>query len=103
MRTAWTGMDSIRLAMETQGAMLADVTSQMHTAEEEVKSLKRSANREDTIPGVKCFCADETVRQLVRLNKEKRLSAKRAASHQPGKEEKSTCTSRRTQRSNAQW
>ena len=44
LRTAWAGMDSIRLALGTQGAMLAAVTSRMHTAEEEVKSLKRKVD-----------------------------------------------------------
>ena len=66
LRTVWAGMDSIRLAMETQGAMLAAVTSRMHTAEEKVKSLKRAADREAQIPEVKRFCVDETVKQLVR-------------------------------------
>ena len=64
MRTVWAGMDSIRLAMETQGAMLAAVTSRMHTAEEEVKSLKRAADREDPILEVKCFFVDKTVIQM---------------------------------------
>jgi hypothetical protein len=49
-------------------------------AEEEVKNLKRAANQEDPIPEVKRFCVDEAVKQLVCLNKEKRLYVKREAS-----------------------
>ena len=82
LRTAWAGMDSLRLAMETQGAMLAAVTSWMHSAEQEVQCLMRAANPEDRIPEVKRFCVDETVRQIVHLNEEKRLSAKRVACKQ---------------------
>jgi hypothetical protein len=82
LRTAWAGMDSLKLAMESQGAMLAAVTSRMHSAEQEVQSLKRAANPEDRIPEVKRFCVDETVRQIVRLNEERRLSAKRASTKQ---------------------
>ena len=68
--------------METQGEILVSVTSRMHRAEEEVKNLKRSASREDPIPEVKKFCVDEAVKQIVRLNEERKLSAKREASKQ---------------------
>ena len=58
------------------------MTSRMHRAEEEVRNLKRSASLEDPIPQVKKFFVDEAVKQIVRLNEEKRLSAKREASKQ---------------------
>jgi hypothetical protein len=50
MRSAWAKIDSMRLAIETQGEMLVNVTSLMHKAEEEVNNLKRSASREDSTP-----------------------------------------------------
>ena len=68
--------------METQGEMLVNVTSRMQKAEEEVKHLKRTASREDPIPDVKRFCVDEAVKQICRLNEERKLSAKREASKQ---------------------
>ena len=46
--SAQADLDRIRLAMEEQGKMLVSVTSRMHNAEErKVKSLKRTARRED--------------------------------------------------------
>ena len=51
----------------------------MHTAEEEVNNIKRSASREDSTPEAKKFCVDEAVRQILQLNEEKKLSAKREA------------------------
>ena len=57
MRCARADLDKMRLAMEVQGQMQVSVTSRMytaevrmHSAEEEVKSLKRAASREDTTP-----------------------------------------------------
>ena len=44
MRSAWSGLDSMRSAMATQGEILVSVTSRMHKAEEEVKHLKRTAS-----------------------------------------------------------
>ena len=66
VRTAWQGIDSLRMAMETQGAQLAAVTSRMHSAELEVRNLKRSATShpEDPSPVVKKFCVEEAVRQM---------------------------------------
>ena len=84
VRTAWQGIDSLRMAMESQGAQLAAVTSRMHSAEQEVQNLKRAAadHPEDKYPEVKKFCVEEAVSQIVHLNEEKRLSIKRAASQQ---------------------
>ena len=59
MRSPWAKIDSMRLAMETQGEMLVNVTSRMHKAEEEVNNLNRSASREDSTPEAKQFCVDE--------------------------------------------
>ena len=86
--------------METQGEMLVSVTSRMHRAEEEVKNLKRSASREDPISEVIQFCVDEAVKQIVRLNEERKLSvcqerSFQANSDQQGEEEKRPRTSRR--------
>ena len=58
MRSAWAKIDSMRLAMETQGEMLVNVTSWMYIAEEKFKNLKRSASREDSTPEAKKFCVD---------------------------------------------
>ena len=51
----------------------------MHTAEEEVKNLKRAASREDTTPEAKKLCVDEAVRKIHQLNKDTKLTAKREA------------------------
>ena len=40
----------------------------MHSAEEEVKSLKRAASHEDTTPEAKKQCVDEAVRKILQLN-----------------------------------
>ena len=72
----------MRLGLETQGEMLVSVTSRMHRAEEEVKNLKRSASLEDPIPEVNKFCVDEALKQIVQLNEERKLSAKKEASKQ---------------------
>ena len=57
LRCARADLDRMRLAIEEQGKMLVSVTSRMHTAEErmhtaeeEVKSLKRTASREEPTP-----------------------------------------------------
>ena len=73
--------------MEIQGQMLVSVTSQMHTAEEEVNNLKRSASREDTTPEAKNFCVDEAVRQILQA------VCCLALSDQPGEDQKRTCSS----------
>ena len=51
----------------------------MHSAEEEVKSLKRAASREDTTPEAKKQCVDEAVRKILQLNKDTKLTAVREA------------------------
>jgi hypothetical protein len=63
VRTAWQGMDSLRMAMKTQGAQLTAVTSLMHSAEQEVQNLKRAAaaHPENT---------QEAVRHIVHLNED---------------------------------
>ena len=55
------------MTMESQGAMLAAVTSRIYSAEQEVQNLKRAAaaHPEDRNPDVKKFCVDEMVRQIV--------------------------------------
>ena len=53
LRGARTELDRMRIAMEEQGKMLVSVTSRMHNAEEEVKSLKRTASREEPTPEAK--------------------------------------------------
>jgi hypothetical protein len=57
------------MALESQGAELAEVTSRMHSAELQVRNLKRSATShpEDPSPVVKKFCVEEAVRQIVQL------------------------------------
>jgi hypothetical protein len=82
VRIAWAGLDSFRMVMKLQGAQLAAVTSQMHSADQEVQNLKRAdaAHPEDRFPEFYKFCVDETVRQIVCLSEEKRPSAKRPAS-----------------------
>ena len=73
LRNAWAGFDGIRLALASQGAKLAEVTTRLHTAESklhqaenEVKDLKRSASShpEDQTPVVKKQCLEEAVRQI---------------------------------------
>jgi hypothetical protein len=94
VRSAWAGFDSIRLALKSQGAKLAQVTSRMHSddtrmhsAENEVRDLKRAASShpEDQSPVVKKLCIEEAVRQIVQLQEEHRLSARRAASREEGR------------------
>ena len=58
------------IAMEEQDKMLMSVTSRMHNAEEEAKSLKRT----DIQLGM-----DEAVQQMMPLNKEQKLATQRAA------------------------
>ena len=69
VRSTWQGIDSLRMALESQGAKLAAVISRMHSVELEVRNLKRSATShpEDPSPVVKKFCVEEAVRQIVQL------------------------------------
>ena len=78
-RSAWADLDKMKLAVKIQGQMLVSVRSRMHTAEEDVKNLKRAASREDTTPKAKKMCVDEAVRKIFQLNKETKLTAKREA------------------------
>jgi hypothetical protein len=83
--------DGICLALASQGAKLAKVTtwlhnaeSKLHQAENEVRNLKRSASShpEDLTPVVKKQCIEEAVRQICQLQEEHRISARRTASQQ---------------------